>query len=84
MTEQFYRSENYNPDYRQQVDAYESHVYLLQDLILELTRAANYICDRVRQFIDPTYRLREGVLIVQSGLHSDWSYHFHQPVPTMV
>lgn len=79
MTEQFYRSEHYNPDYHKQADEYEFHVYLLQDLILELTRAANYICDRVRQFIDPTYRLREGVLMVQSGMHSDWSYHHHRP-----
>lgn len=81
MTEKFYKSESdvYNPNYRQQADEYEFHVYLLQDLILELTRAANYICDRVRQFIDPIYRLREGVLIVQSGLHSDLSYHFHRP-----
>jgi hypothetical protein len=79
MTEQFYRTANYNPNYDQQVDEYEFHVYLLQDLMLELTRAANFICDRVRQFIDPTYRLREGVLMVQSGLHRDMSYHFHRP-----
>ena len=36
-------------------------------LMLELTRAANYICDRVRQFIDPTFRLHEGRILVETG-----------------
>ena len=39
----------------------------LQDLGLELTRSTNYICDEVRQFIDPTFRLREGLAMI-----GDW------------
>lgn len=41
---------------------------LLLDLALELTRSANYICDKVRLFIDPTFRLQEGVAVLD-----DWS-----------
>jgi hypothetical protein len=36
------------------------------DLGLELTRAANYICDKVRQYIDPVFRLHEGVALLGS------------------
>jgi hypothetical protein len=45
----------------------EFYTDLIQDLMLELTRAANYICDRVRQFIDPTFRLHEGLIPVEFG-----------------
>lgn len=47
---------------------YEYHTDLIADLTLELTRAANYICDHVRQFVDPVYRTTEGVLLVTSGM----------------
>lgn len=47
---------------------YEYHTDLIADLTLELTRAANYICDYIRIRVDPTYRLREGVLLVTSGM----------------
>jgi hypothetical protein len=46
---------------------YYAHLELLADLMLELTRAANYICDRVRQFIDQTFRMQEGVVLVAFG-----------------
>lgn len=53
---------------------YNFHVDLVQDLMLELTRAANYICDKVRQYILPNYRIKEGVLLVESGPYSDLTY----------
>ena len=80
VADRFYRISEYDQTrYRQLLRQYEFHVYLVQDLMLELTRAANYICDRVRQFIDPTFRLKEGLLMVKSGIHSDWSHHLHRP-----
>jgi hypothetical protein len=33
------------------------HVKLVEDLVLELTRAANFICERVRQYIERSFRL---------------------------
>jgi hypothetical protein len=44
---------------------YESHVNLVCDLFFELTRAANYLCDRVRETIFPLYRLQEGILLIE-------------------
>jgi len=34
---------------------------------LELTRAANYICDFVREFVFEGFRLEEGILLVTIG-----------------
>ena len=38
---------------------------LVRDLMLELTRAANYICDTVRATVLPTYRIKEGKSTVE-------------------
>jgi len=68
ITKKFYKIPEWNPPlYHRLTRQFDFHVDLVQDLMLELTRAANYICDRVRQFILPTYRLNEGVLLVESG-----------------
>jgi hypothetical protein len=60
--------------YDKLLEAYNFHVDLVQDLLLELTRAANYICDRVRQFIDPAFRLKKGVILVSTGPTSSLSF----------
>ena len=39
--------------------------------MLELTRAANYVCDHIRKSISPPFRLNEGVLLVTSGPYMD-------------
>ncbi len=46
---------------------HERHVYLVMDLMAELTRAANFICDKVREFISPTFRLKEGLVLAAGG-----------------
>ncbi len=46
---------------------YEHHVDLVQDLMLELSRAANWICSEARSSILNNYRRNEGHLVVQSG-----------------
>ncbi len=58
---------------------YDFHVRLVQDLTLELTRAANYMCDQIRQYIDPLFRVTEGVLLTMSGPHSDFNWHQYRP-----
>jgi hypothetical protein len=60
------------------VRRFEFHVALVQDLTLELTRAANFVCDAVRQSLDPSYRLKEGMLIVESGPYMDMSWKRHR------
>lgn len=55
---------------------FDFHVDLVQDLTLELTRAANYVCDRVREYLDPTFRIKEGMVLALSGPHLDgWHHH---------
>ncbi|MBO4271274.1 HNH endonuclease signature motif containing protein [Microbispora triticiradicis] len=51
---------------------------LLQDLALELTRAANLVCDRVREEIDPTYRIEQGAVSAHSGPYGFLSYMMHR------
>ena len=48
-------------------EEYEFHVLLVQDLVLELTRSVNQICDLIRYYIDPIFRIKEGKVIVQTG-----------------
>ncbi len=64
--------------YQKLAKKYEFHVDLVEDLMLELTRAANYICDKVRQYIDPIFRLKEGLVIVESGPYMDMSWRQHK------
>lgn len=44
---------------------YEEHVDLVCDLFFELTRAANYVCDHVRNSLFSGYRLSEGALLIE-------------------
>ena len=80
VTVKFYKARGEERDlYNKLGEAYDFHVDLVEDLMLELTRAANYICERIRQFIDPTFRLKEGVILVESGPTSTLSYNLFRP-----
>lgn len=79
VTRRFYKIPEWNPTvYHKLADDYDYHVGLVNDLVLELTRAANYVCDMVRMAIDPGFRMREGVLLVQSGPFMDLSYRTYR------
>ena len=52
-------------------EQYDFHVDLVEDLMLELTRAANLIADRVRQHLIRSYRLAKGRLVVEYGPTED-------------
>lgn len=56
---------------------FEFHVGLVEDLALELTRAANLVCQRVRETIDADFRRDEGHLMVETGMYDDMSYRRH-------
>ncbi len=74
-TDKFYQIPEWNPAvYRYLMEKYIFHVDLVQDLMLELTRAGNYIIDKVREYLFPSYRIREGMLIVESGPYADMSF----------
>lgn len=74
-TKRFYKITEWNPErYEKLSKIYEYHIDLVRDLIVELTRALNYICDNVRDSIFPTFRLKEGVNLVETGPYMDLSY----------
>lgn len=78
LTKKFYKSDTWNPAFMEELRAYNDHVDLVEDLCLELTRAANYVCDAVRIRLYTHYRRAEGVLLVRSGPHSDLTYKTHR------
>jgi hypothetical protein len=46
---------------------YEYHVALIEDLVLELTRSANFVCDQIRNYIFEGFRIEEGALLITRG-----------------
>lgn len=49
------------------VRKYQYHIALLEDFVLELTRAANYVCDQIREYLFEGFRIEEGALLVSRG-----------------
>lgn len=73
-TKKFYKTNRYNDNHKKALNKYNYHVNLVQDLMLELTRAGNRVCREVRKSISSRFRSDEGVLLVQSGPHMDFSF----------
>jgi hypothetical protein len=72
LTEKFYKHiyerSDFNLDHLRYLERkYDFHVYLVEDLALELTRAANRVCDEVRAHLDATFMLEEGRLMIREG-----------------
>lgn len=79
-TRKFYKIPKWDPvRYDRLFREWEFHVDAVQDLTLELTRAANYVCDRVREFIMPSYRLQEGALVIEYGPMEDLGFYRIRP-----
>ena len=79
ITRKFYRdAEPGSTEEKRAVEQFEFHVALVNDLMLELNRAANFVCDAFRQSLDPSYRLKEGVLTVASGPYMNMSFIQHR------
>ncbi len=65
-TKKFYKIREWNEErYAKLGKQYDTHVNLVNDLFFELTRAANFVCDRVRESIFHGYRLKEGALLIE-------------------
>lgn len=74
-THKFYKIPRWAPrEYDQLLRAYKEHVALVVNLAYELTRAANLVCDRVRETLDPRFRVDEGALLIGTGLYSPFAY----------
>jgi hypothetical protein len=58
---------------------YECNVALIEDYILELTRAANLVCDAVRSELLPFFRLQQGALLVTRGMDMNFKVYTRRP-----
>lgn len=80
ITETFYKLQYHDQEtYERLVSEYNDHVDRVQDLLLELTRAANLVCSVGRADVWPGYRVESGVATVTSGPHSDFGFHTARP-----
>jgi len=43
-------------------------------LVCELTRAANYLCDQIRKYLSSSFRISEGVLLIETGPDMNFSW----------
>lgn len=78
-TKKFYQIDDWDsPRYKQLARQFDFHVALVEDLMLELTRATNYICDWIRKFISPMFRLQEGLILAESGPYMDMTSLRHR------
>lgn len=63
-TEKFYRVKPYDHVIADRLNIeYQEHVLLVDNLVYELTRAGNRICDLTRKYVNPSYRMAEGKLL---------------------
>jgi hypothetical protein len=80
-TEKFYNLKWHDEQntYDRLAKQYIFHVLLVEDLVLELTRAVNHICSMVRRYIDTAFRLKEGLTIVEIGPFMNFEYRQYKP-----
>lgn len=78
-TKKIYKIKDWNPDlYSKMSKEFEYHVDLVMDLTFELTRAMNFLIEKVREFLNPKFREEEGKLLLTSGPMPDLSYHTYK------
>jgi len=74
--EKFYKIKEWDTErYNQLLTEYEYHCFLIEDLALEMTRAVNHLFDMVRLYLFPSFRIKEGVVLVVIGPFMDLSWH---------
>lgn len=79
VTERFYKIKEWDPKrYQMLLREFEYHIALVQDFVLELTRAGNFICDMVRKYLLSSYRMNEGLLLVESGPYMDMGFRIYR------
>lgn len=75
VTEKFYQIDEWNEGrYHDLLEQYRFHVFLIEDLALELTRAANFLLENIRKFLLPRYREKEGYFTVTAGPFIDLTH----------
>lgn len=65
--ERFYKRHMNNPNYEEDLTAYNEHVWLVSDMLFELARLGNLILSRIREKY-PDYRKELGILHIDNCL----------------
>lgn len=75
-TRKIYSTNGYleQKDYDEALDRFNYQVDLVQDLGLELTRSANYLCDQIRRYLMYSFRTDEGVLLIEYGPNMNFQW----------
>ena len=67
--EKFYKKIDFNPNYEIDLEAYNQHVFLVSDLLFELTRLCNLILSKIRE-LHPDYKKDIGILHIDNRFSS--------------
>ena len=79
--EKFYEIDRWDEELHHKLfNQYRYQVYLIEDLVVELTRAVNYICDVVRSNIISSFRVKEGRTLITYGPYGWESTYMTQAV----
>ncbi len=74
-TKKFYKIDEWNPERYEELSVkYDYHINLVLDLTSELTRAMNYLFDNVRTYLLQSFRLNDGVLLIETGPSMDMTW----------
>lgn len=74
-TKKFYKISEWDTErYERLSIKYDYHISLVLDLACELTRAMNYLFDNVRAELLHSFRLNEGVLLIETGPSMDMTW----------
>lgn len=67
IVERFYKRINPNPNYEEDLEAYNEHVMLVSDMLFELARLCNLILARIR-VLYPGYKQELGILHIDNRI----------------
>jgi hypothetical protein len=75
-TKRFYQQDSDWSEERERtlLKRFDGHVGLVQDLMVELTRAINLVCDEVRTHLLPGFRIAEGLVLLEGGPYSSFEF----------
>lgn len=71
--DRFYKKDLYNANYENDLILYKEEIYLISDLVFELTRLSNLILNRIRE-IKPDFLLHSGLLIIPGTKWNTFEY----------
>jgi hypothetical protein len=78
-TPKFYKRGGWNENYHADAEKYGQHLNLVADLALELNRAINWLCDVVREELDPLFLVETGALQMLGGPFEDGNTRWLRP-----